>query len=239
MAKKQPISSTQEYLDINEIREGVVILKDGGMRMVLLASSINFALKSEAEQNAIVGRYQGFLNAINFPVQIVIQSRKLDLEKYIEKLNLRLKAETNELIQLQINDYIEFIKRLITLANIMEKKFFVVISYTPPKVQARSWFEKIFHSNASSAPLISDQEFKKFKEELVQRANVVAGELGALGVKVIPLNTQQLIELYYSCYNLEEAETEKLTQIGEMSEEVIEKPVAPKAEIEKEEIKKQ
>lgn len=224
MAKKnnQHIS-TQEHLFINEIRDGIVILKDGGMRMMMLCSSVNFALKSESEQNAIIGRYQSFLNALSFPVQIVMQSRKLDLEKYLAKLQVRLKEETNELIQLQINDYIEFIRKLITVANIMEKKFFITIPFTPPKVQARSIFDKLFHSTKSTAPLISDIEFKKYKEEMIQKANVVASELGALGVKIIPLSTQQIIELLYSSYNIEEAGTEKLTNASDLDEDIIEK----------------
>lgn len=215
--------STQEHLDIAEVREGIVILKDGSLRMMLLASSVNFALKSEAEQNAITVRYQGFLNSLNFPVQILMQSRKLDLEKYLQKLEIRLKKETNELIQLQINDYINYVRKLVTVANIMEKKFFIVLPYTPQKVQARGLFDKLFNPTKNIAPSLSEQEFKKYKEEIIQRANVVSGELGALGVKVIPLSTQQIIELLYSSYNLEEAQSEKLTDVSELASEVVQK----------------
>lgn len=226
MSQKQSpktISSTQEHLNIAEIKDGLIILKDGGLRMVLLASSINFALKSEQEQNAITAGYQNFLNSLSFNIQILMQSRRLDLEHYLQKLQVRLKEETNELIQLQINDYIEYIRKLITIANIMEKKFFVVIPFTPPKVQSRTIFDKLFRFNAISAPRISDLEFKKYKEEMIQRANVIASGLGALGVKVVPLSTQQIIELLYSSYNLEEAESQKLTEFEQVSSSIVQK----------------
>ncbi len=215
--------STQEHLDIAEVRDGIIILKDGGLRMVFLASSINFALKSEGEQNAIIVRYQGFLNSITFPVQILMQSRKLDLEKYLEKLKVRLKQETNELIQLQINDYILYIRKLVTVANIMEKKFFIVLPYSPPKVQARGMFDKLFNPTKNIAPSFSQDEFKKYKEEMIQRANTVSSELGSIGVKVVPLSTQQVIELLYSSYNLEEAQSEKLTDFGDLASGLVQK----------------
>ena len=141
MAK--PEHSTQEHLDIAEIHDEIVFLKDGSMRMIMMAGSINFALKSEKEQNAIIQRYQGFLNSLTFPIQILMQSRKLDLEKYLTKLEKRLMEETNELIQLQTSDYIAYVRKLITIANIMEKKFFIVIPFTPPKVQARGIFDSL------------------------------------------------------------------------------------------------
>jgi len=222
-AKAKKRASTQAHLDIVEIREGITILKDGGLRMTLLASSVNFALKSEQEQNAIVMGYQNFLNSLTFPIQILMQSRRLDLEKYLQKLELRLKSETNELIQIQINDYIAYIRKLVTIANIMEKKFFIVIPYAPPKAQTRSFFDQILNPTANRAPLMSEIEFKKYREEMTERANVVAGGLGALGVKIISLSTQQVIELLYSSYNLEEAEAEKLVENQNLSGSIIEK----------------
>jgi hypothetical protein len=220
--KKQQIS-TQQHLDVAEIRDGIVILKDGGMRIIMLVSSINFALKSEAEQNAITMRYQGFLNSLTFPIQILMQSRKLDLEKYLQKLEMKLKEETNELIQLQINDYIGYIRKLVTVANIMEKKFFITIPFTPPQIQARGLFDKILNPTKNISPSIAESEFKRYKEEMIQRANVISSELGAIGVKVIALSTQQIIELLYSTYNLEEAQSEKLTDVHNITEQLVQK----------------
>lgn len=223
MAKKEIKPSTQEHLNIAEIKDGIVILKDGSFRLILMASSINFALKSEREQNAITVGYQNFLNSLNFNIQIIMQSRKLDLEKYLQKLEIRLKEETNELIQIQITDYVAYVRKLISVANIMDKKFYIVIPFNPPKIQARSFFDKLFNPSKSVAPVISEEEFKKYREEMFMRANVVASELNALGVKIIPLSTQQVIEVLYNSYNLEDAESEKLTDIGDISSPIIKK----------------
>lgn len=216
-------ASTQEHINVSEIRDGIIITKDGGMHMILLASSVNFSLKSEDEQNAIISRYQGFLNSLVFPVQILVQSRRLDLEQYLQKLEIRLKEETNELIQLQINDYVAYVRKLLTIANIMEKKFFIVIPYNPPRVQSRSFFDKLFHSTANIAPKMSGEEFNKYKEEMKERADTISAELGALGIKTAILSTQQIIELLYSSYNLEEASKERLVEYKNLSEAVVTK----------------
>lgn len=220
--KIKPIS-TQEHINTSEIKDGIIILKDGGMRAVLLASSVNFSLKSGDEQNAIIARYQGFLNSLTFSIQILMQSRRLDLERYLQKLIVRLKQETNELIQLQINDYVVYIRKLITIANIMEKKFFIIISYNPPKVQSRSMFDKLFHSTKNIAPSISEDEFNKYKEEIKERINTVSTELHSMGINTVTLSTQQIIELLYSSYNIDEASKERLIEYKQMSGSVIEK----------------
>ena len=132
---KQQVGSTQDTLKFAEIRNDTVVLKDGNLRQVLLCSSINFALKSEQEQNAIVYAYQNFLNSLNFPIQILMQSKKLDLSNYLKKLSEKANSQTNELLRSQTLDYIDFIKRLINLANIMDKRFYVVVPFAiPPKI---------------------------------------------------------------------------------------------------------
>lgn len=202
--------STQERINIARLQDGVIITRDGGLRMVLLVSAINFALKSETEQNALVFQYQNFLNSLTFPIQIVVQSRQLDLSGYLTKLENRLTDETNELLQMQIEEYMEFVKKLITIANIMDKKFFLVIPYDPQSIRQRSFFDKLFHPQ-KTAPDISGAEFKHYREELLQRANVIMTGLAPLGIRSIPLDTQQLIELFYQTFNPEEGNREKLT----------------------------
>jgi len=187
----------------------------------LLVSAVNFALKSEQEQTALIYKYQNFLNSLAFPVQIVIQSRQLDLTGYLARLEERLTQETNELLQVQIEDYIGFVRRLITLANIMDKKFFMVVPYDPPSLKQRSFFDKLF-SPGKQAPDIASIEFKRFREELLQRMNVVMAGLNPLGVRAIPLDTQQLIELYYQTFNPEEGLKEKLANEELISSAVIE-----------------
>lgn len=209
MSKTKHHISTQDHINIARIQDGVIITRDGGLRMILLVSAVNFALKSEQEQNALIFQYQNFLNSLTFPLQIVIQSRQLDLTGYLAKLEERLTDEGNELLQIQIEDYIDFVKRLITIANIMDKKFFIVIPYDTPSLHQRSFFDSLFHPK-KTAPDISLPEFKRFREELLQRTNVVMSGLSPLGIRSIPLDTQQLIELYYQTFNPEEGQKEKL-----------------------------
>ncbi|MCL5795788.1 MAG: hypothetical protein M1338_05550 [Patescibacteria group bacterium] len=219
--KKAAANPTQKYLEVAEIRDGVVILGDGRMRMILLAASVNFALKSEQEQNALVGQYQNFLNSLNFPIQIVMQSRKLDLTNYLKKLTERSEVEKNELIRIQTVDYVEFIKRLISIANIMDKKFYVIIPFDPPNLQKRGLFDKIFHPGSTLTVKISEEEFKSYHEELIERVNVVMNGIAGMEVRSAPLNTQQIIELYYSVYNPEESGKERLIEEQKLESPVI------------------
>lgn len=220
---KTPANPTQKYLEIAEIKDGVIILNDGRMRMILLAASVNFALKSEQEQNALVGQYQNFINSLNFPIQIVMQSRKLDLTNYLKRLGDRSEVEKNELIRIQTVDYIEFIKRLISIANIMDKKFYIVVPFDPPNLQKRGLFDKIFHPGSNMSVKISAEEFHSYREELIERVNVVMNGIASMEVRSALLNTQQIIELYYSAYNPEEASKERLIE-----EEKLESPVVGK-----------
>ncbi|MEK7644201.1 MAG: hypothetical protein AAB390_02770, partial [Patescibacteria group bacterium] len=196
------LPSTQSHINIARIQDGVVITKDGGLRMVLLVTAVNFALKREEEQNALVYQYQNFLNSLTFAIQIVVQSRQLDLTGYLAKLDQRLAAQTNELLQIQTADYIDFVKKMISMANIMDKKFFIVIPYNPTNLASRSFFDRLLHPN-KTAPDIGLAEFKRFREELLQRINVVMSGLAPMGLRSVPLDTQQLIELYYQTFNPE------------------------------------
>ena len=203
-----------------EIHESTVILKDGNLRQILLCSSINFALKSEQEQNALIYQYQNFLNSLDFPIQILMQSKKLDLSQYLNKLQERTNKQTNELLRIQTNDYIDFIKRLINLANIMDKRFYVVIPFlVPPKIGA----PKMTGFSAPAAPkgLLTPEEFTQYKKELEQRVQVIQSGLGTLGIRTALLNTQQLIELMYGVYNPEEAAKEKLTDAEELQGDIV------------------
>ncbi len=214
---KHPRKSTQAYLDIAAIKDGIVVLKNGGLRAVLLASSLNFALKSPQEQEDIVLRYQGFLNSLNFPLQIVMQSRKLDLTDYLVRLRQRSEQETNERIRAQTAAYVEFMERLIGVANIMDKRFYVVVSYDPVGLKQRSFFDKLFNPAKQVTLTMTDKEFSDFTVELQERVSLIASGLAGFGVKSAQLNTQQLIELFYVTYNPEVAVKERLTGIEELS----------------------
>lgn len=212
------VGSTQDIIKFAEIREGVIILKDGNLRQVLLCSSINFDLKSEQEQDAIIYRYQSFLNSLEFPIQILMQSKKLDLSNYLAKLDKVSKEQTNELLKYQTEDYVDFVRKLIDVANIMDKRFYVVIPYlVSPKVNA----PKIGGQSAKGVGTLTYDEFKKYKTELEQRVQVVQSGLGSIGVRTALLDTQQLIELFYNVYNPEEASKEKLINAEDLQGEVV------------------
>ena len=216
--KKQ---TTQAHLPIAEIRNGTVVLKDGSLRLVLLVSTVNFDLKNEEEQNALTYAYQNFINSLNFPVQIVMQSRRIDLSGYLTNLRSRLGQIENPLLQVQTEDYIAFIEKMITVANIMNKKFFVIVPYFPPALkQTASFWGKIKAVMAETEPVIDMTHFEEYRKELLQRAQGVASSLGALGLRAVQLTTQELIELYYQSYNPELAAREKLIPIAELAGEI-------------------
>lgn len=200
---KQNLPATQKYLPISEIRDDLVILKDGTLRKVLIVSSINFALKNEDEQKAIISGYVQFLNTLEAPIQIVIQSRKLDIKEYLEKLRKLAKVQTNELLKIQTTEYTNYIEQLVDLAQIMEKKFFIIVPYSPfSKKQRKSFFSR-FQDVISPGRVIKlkEDKFRKYQEELERSASIVASGLTSIGLKVVPLDTQSLIELYYQMYN--------------------------------------
>ena len=218
MAKvKQKVQSTSRYLDIQEIKDDVVVLRDGGMRAVLLVSSINFALKGDDEQNAIISAYVGFLNTLAYPLQIVIQSRNLNIDGYLEKLKKLEHNQTNQLLRMQIADYQAFLQELLDLGKIMTKKFYVTVPYSGSIKEKKKFIEQAMDS-FSPARLIrlSRKSFINYKEELMKRVETVVSGLSGIGLKSQLLDTQSLIELYYSVYNPEMADFQKMTDINQL-----------------------
>ena len=217
LAGKKITASTQQYLDIAEFREDTVIMRDGTLRAVLLAASINFALKSEDEQNAIIAAYVGFLNNIDFPLQIVIQSRELNIDNYMNFLKQKEKEQTNELLKIQTAEYIEYVTELISLGKIMSKKFFVVVSYNPLSDKQKGFFPKLIDS-LKPATLIKmkEEKFLKRKLELTRRVENIMGGLTSIGINSLPLDTQSLIELFYNTYNPETSANQKLVEVKEL-----------------------
>jgi type IV secretory pathway VirB4 component len=215
--KAAKIPATQAHLSIAEIRDGVVILMDGTLRAVLMVSSINFALKSEDEQNALVSSYVSFLNSIDFPLQIVAQSRRLQIKPYLQKLEQIEKAQTNELLRIQIADYRVFVKELVDMGQIMTKRFFVVVPYDPVSNKKKSFGTRL---NEAVRPAFSvklkEEKFRQRKEELDMRARHVRSGLESMGLQVVALDTQALIELYYSTYNPDIAFAEQLESVEKL-----------------------
>ncbi|MBW3538570.1 hypothetical protein KY386_03725 [Candidatus Parcubacteria bacterium] len=207
-----PSQSTQSSLLINEIKDGVAVMQDGSLRAVVLTSAINFDLMSTAEQDAVEFSFQGFLNSLHFPIQILIKSQKIDLDNYIEGLQKLRQDQANPLLGELMDDYIVNIKGLVEEVNIMDKQFFVVVPFFPEaaitKANLVTNLQAIF--KPTGVVTVEAAEFEHAKTELTQRVQLVTSGLSQLGLRAIPLNTQELIDLYYSSYNPDVAANQKL-----------------------------
>ena len=215
LGSSQP--STLHYLDIAGIRQDTVVMKDGSLRAVILVSSINFALKNEDEQSAIVGAYVSFLNNITFPLQIVIQSRELNIENYLTHLGQKEKEQTNELLKMQINEYIGYIKELISLSKIMNKRFYVVIPYNPLSDKKKGFIPRLTETFSPSTLIkMKEDNFSHLRAELSRRIETVVSGLDSIGLNTIELDTQSLIELFYNTYNPVTAINQKLPPVEQL-----------------------
>ena len=197
-------SPTQQFVPIKEVRDGVIVLKDGSMRAILLASSLNFALKSADEQQSIIFQFQNFLNSLNFSVQISVQSRRLDIRPYIALLEGRYKEQTTDLMRLQTREYIEFIKSFTEQTNIMTKNFFVVVPYTPPIIGGgNTSIASSLFSKKNKAEEIAEKSatFEEHRSQLVQRLEVVQQGLVRCGIRVVQLGTEEMVEVFYKIFN--------------------------------------
>ncbi|OQA04540.1 MAG: hypothetical protein BWY68_00244 [bacterium ADurb.Bin400] len=214
--------ATQEAINIAGIKDGVVILKNGGYRIIMSVSTVNFALKSEQEQNALIFQYQSFLNSLHFPIEVVMRSARLDLSPYLQKIKGLAKKQDNELLRIQTEDYVDFVGQLINLANIMKKTFYVAVPFQPVTLQGGSFISKLFNKEKTFTELrITEDEFKRNSEELRQRANVVASGLGGMGLRCVQLTTEEIIELFYQIYNPEIAGKERITEAESLSSPVV------------------
>lgn len=200
--------AAQEFVPIKEVRNGVIILKDGGLRAVLIASSINLSLKSSDEQVAIINQFQSFLNGLDFPTQIVVQSRRLDIRPYLLTLEERMKEQTEQLLKIQTKEYIEFIRSFTDEVNIMTKSFFIVVPYSSTIIKSGNGLvdsimgggapKKVIEDNKRAAEMAS---FEEKRTQLDQRVGVIIGGLGGLGIRSTQLKTEEVVELFYKTFN--------------------------------------
>ncbi len=207
--------ATQDFVPIENIRDGIMELRDGSLRAVILASSINFSLKSEDERTAILLQFQDFVNSLDFSIQILAQSRRLDIRPYLALLENQRKNQLNNLMKIQIQEYIEFIKSFTENTNIMTKSFFVIVPYSPSVIQTKKGFSGgLLSKNSSSS--ISENSAEKFEEnrtQLEQRVSVVEQGLTRCGIRIARLGTEEITELLYKIFN--PGETEKPIQLNE------------------------
>lgn len=197
----------QQFVPVKEVRDGIVVMKDGTLCAILLVSSINLSLKAYDEQRAVLLQFQNFLNTLDFPIQIVIQSRRYDVRPYILTLENRLREQNEQLLQVQTREYIEFIQSFTDQVNVMRKSFFIVIPYVPPLLTQGSKIGKVFSflKKPSFAESVSD--FEEQRTQLEERMSVVEQGLTRLGLRLVQLGTQEMIELLYKTFNPGEATT--------------------------------
>lgn len=208
--------STQKYLDIAEIRDNVLIMKNGSMRAVLMVSSMNFALKSIDEQDAIIYRYQNFLNSLDFSVQIVIHSRKLNIDSYLDVLREEEKKQTNDLLRIQMASYAEFVVGLIEEANIVTKTFYIVVPFAVIESKNDNFISRFTSASQASVSLSNRTTFKKYRDQLFQRVDHVVENLSGTGLRMTLLKTQELIELFYGIYNPETLDRRGLASMDDI-----------------------
>lgn len=198
-----PKPSSQQFLEVDQIREGVLLLKNRALRGVMMVSSLNFALKSEEEQNTIIYQFQNFLNSLDFFCQIIVQSRRLNITGYLDQLKKLESKQENELLKVQTKEYYNFIKELVTTGTIMSKAFYVVVPFT--LLEARGITPKKM-LRAVKLPLLSEEDFQRCKKQLWQRMEFIALGLRRCGLQAIPLTTSELIELFWSLHHPRQAE---------------------------------
>lgn len=195
----KPTSATQDFLPIKDIKNGVVILENGQMNMVLLVSSINFALKSVDTQTAILRQFQSLLDTLDFSIQFYMQSRRLDIEPYLALLAAQEPKQNNDLMKIQLREYMEFVRTFTTEVDIMAKNFFVIIPYTPSQLNIKKNLGNLF--GKKSQDTLSESTFEEHRTQLEQRVSVIEQGLNRIGVRSVALNKDELIELYYHILN--------------------------------------
>jgi type IV secretory pathway VirB4 component len=224
LPNKKEASPTQTFIEIEAIESGTVVLKNGGLRQILMVSGVNFDLKSEEEQGMIISSFQNFFNAIDFTIQIFIHSRKLNIDSYLENLGVREAQEPNELMKNQIMEYREFIRAFVMENAIMNKTYFVVVPYDPVKLPeaGEAITEKVFsmlkkRGVQKPTERIGDSGKGKAEqraehiEQLGQRVSQVVNGLNQIDLRAVPLNNEELIDLFYNLYNPESVEKKGIT----------------------------
>jgi len=195
--------TAQDFLQIDQIKEGVIILKNKLLRGVLMVSSLNFALKSDDEQSAIIYQFQSFLNSLDFPCQILVQSRKINITGYIDKLKKLEQEQTDELLQIQTTGYREFIESLVKMGTIMTKSFFVIVPFNLLETKIE---ESDGLLQAAKLPKLTEEQFQRSKIQLQQRMEFVILGLRRCGLKAVPLNTEEIVELFWGLHHPNQAE---------------------------------
>jgi hypothetical protein len=210
------ILSTQQFLEIDQVKEGIMILKSKALRGIMMVTSINFALMSEDEQNAVIGQYQSFLNSLDFPLQIIIQSRRLNITSYLDKLKDLENRQSNDLLRTQIIEYRNFINEIVAGGSIMNKSFYVIVPFQPMLISGLAQGAKskpAGQTKAAAAVELGQEQFNQGKSQLLQRMEFVALGLRRCGLQCVPLNSLEIAEFFWSTHHPEESERGYYPQI--------------------------
>jgi hypothetical protein len=220
MSQASSAKPSQDFVPIEQVRDGIMVLRDGSIRAILMASSINIVLKSEDEQAAILSQFENFLNSLDFSIQIFIQSRELDIRPYISLLEQQLDVQQTELMKIQIREYMDFVKGFVGGASIMTKGFYVVIPYTPPSMEVSSnatGLSSLFKTKNTGNAQISMQLFEEYRSQVEQRVSMVTQGLARTGVRAAQLGTEEIIELFYRLFNI--GELDRPMSLSELSKQ--------------------
>ncbi len=215
MAQAQS-QATQKFINIESVQANTLILKNGGLRQILMVSGINFDLKSEEEQGLLTYAYQNFLNSLNFSLQMFIHSRRLNIEDYLRRIEGIQTQETNELLKTQLTGYHDFVQSFVSQNPIMAKTFFVVVPFDPIILSTKNAgiFNKIFgifgKKASTAANPEADQQFQQNLQQLTQRVDEVIGGLNSMGLRSVLLTNEEIVELFYNLYNPEAIEKKRL-----------------------------
>ncbi len=193
--------AAQDFVPIQEVRDGIITLKDGSMCALILGSSVNLSLKSQEEQQAIIMGFQTFLNSLDFSLQIVVQSRRLDIKPYLITLEERMKAQVEPLLKVQTKEYIEFIRQFTEEVAIMKKSFILVVPYGQTQLQANENVLKGVFGKKDSTQQTAQMAFEEQRSQLDQRISVVTQGLGRIGIRTVQLGTEEVVELFYKIFN--------------------------------------
>ncbi len=199
-------ATTQEHLDIENVRDDLVILKSGEVAAVISTTAVNFALLSEIEQDALIAAFSMLLNSITFPMQIVIQSKRVDISSYLAKVVQTEQALTDPLLKRQAQSYRKFIQETIKVNNVLDKKFFVIVPSGGSKYQELGsspfdWVGRLFGVHTKRIKVNVEQALERARPELLPKVEHLIGEFNRLGIKARQLNTQEIVELYFEFYN--------------------------------------
>ena len=206
--------STLAFVEVAEIRDSVLVLREGQLRAVLAVSSANFALKSNQEQESIIGNFQGVLNSIDFPIQILVQSRKLDLNSYLQNLKNLEDKQTNDLLRAKMQEYSEYIRQMSAEQNIMDKNFFVIVGFEPITLKQGIFGRFLRALNPTKVIKQKQEEFVKNRKILMTRVDQISTRMGGLDLKIEMLRTEQLITLMYNSYNPDTLESIRLSDVS-------------------------